>query len=46
MYPDADEIRQQTVDELEVIFHISWGHHIQILSKCRGNAEKALFYVY
>ena len=58
MYPDADEIRQQLVDEsgskgigqqtvdpLEVIFHIPWGHHIQILGKCRGNSEKALFYV-
>lgn len=31
-------IGQQTVDPLEVIFHIPWGHHIQILGKCRGNA--------
>lgn len=58
MYPSADEIRQQLVDEsgikengrqsageLEAIFHIPWGHHVQILGKCRGNAEKALFYV-
>lgn len=27
----------------ERIFHIPWGHHIQILGKCK---EKALFFVY
>jgi predicted nuclease of restriction endonuclease-like (RecB) superfamily len=39
--------RQQSVDELgnEVIFYIPWGHHILLLSKCKGEPEKALFYV-
>ena len=36
---------QQPVDNFNAIFQIPWGHHVQILGKCRGNAEKALFYV-
>lgn len=28
-----------------IIFHIPWGHHIQILTKCKDNQEKALFFV-
>lgn len=46
---DSDtQISQQAVDEFidERIFHIPWGHHIQILSKCKGYQEKALFFVY
>ncbi len=39
------ENRQQPVDDFEVIFQIPWGHHVQILGKCKGNPEKALFYV-
>lgn len=27
------------------IFRIPWGHHIQILTKCKGDKEKALFFV-
>ncbi|MCL2062768.1 MAG: PDDEXK nuclease domain-containing protein [Candidatus Cloacimonetes bacterium] len=39
-------IRQQVVDEFEKhpIFQISWGHHIQIFTKCKSIKE-ALFYV-
>ena len=39
--------RQQAVDDLgmKIIFYVPWGHHVQILGKCKGNAEKALFYV-
>jgi len=29
----------------ECIFKIPWGHHIQILTKCKDNKEKALYYV-
>ena len=38
---------QQLVANLEdnYIFRIPWGHHIQILTKCKGNKEKALFFV-
>lgn len=28
-----------------MIFRIPWGHHIQILNKCKDNQEKALFFV-
>lgn len=34
---------QQVVDEC--IFKIPWGHHIQIINKCNGNTDKALFFV-
>lgn len=27
------------------IFQIPWGHHIQILTKCKGNRDKALFFI-
>jgi len=27
------------------IFQIPWGHHIQILTKCKGNREKAIFFI-
>ena len=39
--------RQQFVDDLgqELIFYIPWGHHVQIFGKCKGNTDKALFYV-
>ena len=40
-----DRNRQQSVDDFRVIFQIPWGHHIQILGRCKGNSEKALFYV-
>ncbi len=30
---------------LSVLFSIPWGHHIQIINKCGGCLDKALFYV-
>lgn len=39
---DNDEISQQIVDEL---CSIPWGHHRYIIDKCKGNPEKAFFYV-
>lgn len=41
MYGESN--RQQVVDDL--IYRIPWGHHIQIIAKCKGNTEKALFFV-
>ena len=35
-----DENRQQPVDDLKEIFQIPWGHHIQIMGKCKGNPGK------
>lgn len=39
--------RQQLADDLgmQIIFLIPWGHHMFLLDKCKGNQEKALFYV-
>jgi predicted nuclease of restriction endonuclease-like (RecB) superfamily len=39
-------IRQQLVDELEThpLFQIPWGHHVQIITKCKS-VHEALFYV-
>lgn len=43
--------RQQVVDDSTIqvvddcIFTIPWGHHIQILNKCKNNPDKALFFV-
>ena len=42
---DQTENRPQPVDDLEMIFYIPWGHNRMILDKCKGNPEKALFYV-
>ena len=38
---------QQVVanSEAGMIFRIPWGHHIQILTKCKGNRDKALYFV-
>ncbi|MCD7731974.1 MAG: PDDEXK nuclease domain-containing protein [Oscillospiraceae bacterium] len=39
--------RQQPVDDFEEnqLFMIPWGHHIQIINKCKKDTEKAIFYV-
>ena len=31
--------------EVGIIFKIPWGHHIQILTKRKGNRDKALYFV-
>ena len=38
----ADEIVQQVVAQL---VSVPWGHHRTIIDKCKGDREKALFYV-
>ena len=46
LYSQSDTIRQQLVDELPVsIFSIPWGHHTEIIAKCKS-VEVALFYVH
>ena len=39
--------RQQPVDdsEMQLIFRIPWGHQMFLLDKCKGEQQKALFYV-
>jgi hypothetical protein len=40
------ENRPQPVDDLtEAIFLIPWGHNRLIIDKCKGDTEKALFFV-
>jgi len=39
---DSHEIRPQLVDELCAV---PWGHHRYIIDKCKGDVNKALFYV-
>lgn len=39
------EIRPQSVDDFEIVFYIPWGHNRYILDKCKGDSQKALFYV-
>lgn len=43
----SDKNLQQLVANSEIanIFLIPWGHHIQILTKCKGDKDKALFFV-
>lgn len=36
--------RQQSVDDLEMIYSIPWGHHIMIFTKCK-DVKEAIFYV-
>lgn len=38
----AGKIVQQVVEQLILV---PWGHHVNILDKCKGDREKALFYV-
>ncbi len=37
--------RQQAVDDFETLFRIPWGHHVQIIDRCKNNLPKALFFV-
>ena len=30
---------------VSALFSIPWGHHVQIINKCNGNLDKALFYI-
>lgn len=40
----SDLNRQQSVDDLEIIYSIPWGHHIMIFTKCK-DVKEAIFYV-
>jgi len=41
----VDENRPQLGDDFKMIFRIPWGHNKIILDKCKGDMDKALFYV-
>ena len=42
LYKEDVQNRQQLVDDL---CRIPWGHHIQIIGKCKNDSRKALFYI-
>ena len=47
LYTASTGNRQQPVDDLteDELFSIPWGHHIQIISRCGNDPQKARFYV-
>lgn len=47
LYSERIENRQQGVDDLTLdqLCTIPWSHHLRILEKCKGNVDKAIFYV-
>ncbi len=45
LYPDIENLPQLGVDFIPIIFLIPWGHNKTIIDKCKGNVEKALFFV-
>lgn len=46
LYSDSVNLQQVVAkSEMQNIFRIPWGHHVCILNKCKGNPEKALFFV-
>ena len=36
---------QQSVDDFKKLFSIPWDHHRRIIDKCKGDMDKALFFV-
>ncbi len=47
LYKQEDINRPQAVDDFEesLLFQIPWGHQRYIIDKCKGNRDKALFFV-
>jgi predicted nuclease of restriction endonuclease-like (RecB) superfamily len=42
----ADNFNRPIVPHLtEDLFSIPWGHHVQIINRCKGNPQRALFFV-
>lgn len=37
--------RLQGVDDFKILFYIPWFHHQRIIDKCKGDMDKALFFV-
>jgi hypothetical protein len=37
--------RPQFADDFKLLFLIPWDHHRRIIDKCKGNMDKALFFV-
>ena len=42
---EQSQNRQQLADDFKILFSIPWDHHCRIITKCKGNLDKALFFV-
>ena len=40
-----DKVCQMLQQLVELLIRVPWGHHMLIIDKCKGDREKALFYV-
>lgn len=45
LYPLAGNLPQVGADFEQYVFNIPWGHNKLIIDKCKGNHDKALFFV-
>ena len=45
LYAPLLENRQQAADDFKLLFSIPWDHHCRIISRCRNDVDKALFFV-
>ena len=43
-FENPQQLAVDCIDEM--VFKIPWGHHIQIIGKCRKDVKKAFFYVH
>ena len=42
---ESDKVAKKGAVSPSMLFAIPWGHHVQIIHKCGGSLDKALFYV-
>lgn len=45
LYAPLSANRQQVADDFKLLFMIPWDHHCRIISRCKGDMDKALFFV-
>ena len=44
---NGNVITQQVAEQIkQELFSVPWGHHMLLIDKCKGNPQKALFFVY
>ena len=44
---NGDVITQQVAEQIkQELFSVPWGHHMLLIDKCKGNPQKALFFVH
>ena len=45
LYASLTANRRQPADDFRLLFMIPWDHHCRIISRCKGDMDKALFFV-